>query len=613
MSKKKSSTGAGRIWSNNIYALKTLFGPTPIYGIAIVVEAIRHNLINFLEQTICVFLILDAIETHKPYSKVIIVIALFLALDFVAAAVCNLYEQKIKLKYLPIAQKALKSKLYEKAREVDLENYDNPSYYNDYCLVVSEANNAISRAEQIVRMLFGSITSLLCYGTFFLTQDAISVVFVVISFVLRTIFSNMKNKLRYDIRLKQVPLEKSRDYIKRLFYLKDYAQEIRLNKQLTENFHKRFDEVQDEMYDVYKADSGKLFWLQMASQYLSTGFLLDVVYVVYLIISATVFGAISFSQVVVLYNSANGLRRGLSTVSELGPYAVETSLYIEKIRKFLDSKSGIRSAKKYEIPTQPAVLECRDVSFAYDRNGKVLDHVNIRINPGEKIALVGYNGAGKSTLIKLLLRFYEPNEGVILLDGRDIREYDLKEYRDYIGVIFQDFQIYATSIAKNVIMDSNETENDGKVIESVKKSGLYDKIQSLPFGLKTEITTEFNDEGTELSGGEEQKLAIARAFYKDAGVMLMDEPSSALDPIAEYELNNAMHKMSEKRDVIYISHRLSTTRQADRIYVMENGSIVEEGTHSGLLKKDGIYSAMWNAQAASWAVDHGDGGSGSIE
>ena len=602
MSKNKNQTGPGRIWSNNIYALKTLFGPTPIYGIAIIVEAIRHNLINFLEQTICVFMILDAIENHKPYSRVIIVIALFLALDFLAAAISSLYEQRIKLKYLPIAQKALKNKLYEKAKAVDLENYDNPSYYNDYCMVVSEADNAISRAEQIVRMVFGSITSLLCYGTFFLTQDAVSVLFVVISFVLRTLFSNMKNRLRYDIRLKQVPLEKSRDYIKRLFYLKDYAKEIRLNKQITDDFHKRFDEVQDEMYNLYKSNAKKVFWLEMASQYLATGFLLDVVYVVYLIIRAAVFMAINFSQVVVLYNSANGLRRGLSTVSELGPYAVETSLYIEKIRRFLDSESKISNDKKYEIPTEPAVLECRNVSFAYDNNGKVLDNVNIRINPGEKIALVGYNGAGKSTLIKLILRFYEPNEGVILLDGKDIREYDLTEYRNYIGVIFQDFQVYATNIEKNVIMDSAEPENEGKVIESVIKSGLYDKILSLPSGLNTEITTEFTDEGTELSGGEEQKLAIARAFYKEAGIMLMDEPSSALDPIAEYELNCAMHKMSEKRDVIYISHRLSTTRQADRIYVMKNGSIVEEGTHSSLLKQNGIYSAMWNAQAMKYAV-----------
>lgn len=601
MSRQISKTGIRRIWSNNIYALKTLFGPTPVYGVAIIIEAIRHNLINFLEQTICVFMVLDVIENGKPYWHVVVVIALFLGLDFVAAAISNLYEQKIKLKYLPIAQKALKNRLYEKAKEVDLENYDNPEYYNDYCLVVAEADNAINRAEQIVRMLFGSITMLLCYGTFFLTQDAISVIFVIASFVLRMVFSNLKNKLRYEVRLKQVPLEKKRDYIRRLFYLKDYAKEIRLNKEATKDFHKNFDEVEDEMYDIYKARAGKVFWLDLAAGYLSSDFLLDIVYVVYLIIRAAVFKAVSFSQVVVLYNSANGLRRGLSTISELGPFAVETSLYIEKIRNFLDSESKIVSTKKRELPTEPAVLECRDVSFAYDANGTILKHVNIRINPGEKIALVGYNGAGKSTLIKLILRLYEPSEGAILLDGTDIREYDLKEYRDYIGVVFQDFQIYATSVLGNVVMDVDSCGNVDKVEEAIGKSGLSGKIQSLEEGLQTQITTEFSDTGTDLSGGQEQKLAIARAFYKEAGIMLMDEPSSALDPIAEYELNNAMHKMSEQRNVIYISHRLSTTRRADRIYVMKDGTIVEEGTHKSLLEAGGIYSEMWNAQAMKYA------------
>ena len=600
MSKKQKTIRAGRIWSNNMYALKTLFGPTPVYGIAIIIEAIRHNLINFLEQTICVYMILDAIENHKKYTTVLWVIALFLALDFVAASVSSLYEQKIKLKYLPIAQQALKNKLYEKAKEVDLANYDNPAYYNDYCLVVSEADNAIQRAEQIVRMFFGSVTMLLCYGTFFLTQDLISVVFVLLSFILRTLFSNLKNKLRYEVRMKQIPLEKKRDYIRRLFYLKDYAKEIRLNKKVTEDFHRQFDEVQDEMYEIYRANAKKLFWLDYIAGYFSVDFLEDIVYVIYLIIRALIFKAITCSQVVVLYNSANGLRRGFSTVTELGPYAVETSLYIEKIRNFLDSRSVLVNEKKRELPKEPAVLECRDVSFSYDRNGTVLNHVNIRINPGEKIALVGYNGAGKTTLIKLLLRFYDPTEGAILLDGTDIREYDLQEYREYIGVVFQDFQVYATTIAQNVMMDADDGTKKEAVTEALQKSGFGEKLSALPQGLQTEITKEFNDAGTDLSGGEEQKLAIARTFYKDAGMMFLDEPSSALDPIAEYELNNAMCRMAENRDVIYISHRLSTTRRADRIFVMKNGSIVEEGTHGSLLDADGIYRAMWNAQAMKY-------------
>lgn len=603
MSKEKKTTKIkmSRIWSNNLYALKTLFGPTPLYGCSIIVEAIRHNLINFLEQTICVYMILDAIESHKPYTVVVKVIVLFLLLDFLAAAISSLYEQKIKLKYLPIAQQTLKNKLYEKAKEVDVANYDNPVYYNDYCMVVAEADKAVERAEQLVRMIFGSATVLLCYGVFFCTQDIISVLFVLISFVLRTVFSNLTNRLRYEIRLKEVPLERKRDYIRRLFYLKDYAKEIRLNKQVTESFHKQFDEVQEELYSLHKSVVIKKFWLDFSAKYLTSDFLLDIVYVFYLIIRASIYHLITYSQVVVLYNSAAGLRRGFSTVTDLGPYAVETSLYIEKIRNFLSSESTLVNHKKYELPAQPAILECRNVSFGYDANGLILKNVNLILHPGEKVALVGYNGAGKSTLIKLLLRLYDPTEGMILLDGKDIRDYDLKEYRDYIGIVFQDFQIYATDIEQNVMMDVPVPGKEEKIVEAIKRGGFYEKLCSLPNGLKTEITNEFEESGTELSGGEAQKLAVARTFYKDGGIMLLDEPSSALDPIAEYELNCAMNEMSEHRSVISISHRLSTTRHADRIYVMKDGCIVEEGTHEGLIGKEGIYCMMWNAQAMKYA------------
>lgn len=598
--KRQDKNTIARVWSNNLYALKTLFGPTPLYGFSIIVEAIRHNLINFLEQTICVFMVLDAIETHKSYWVVVKVIVLFLLLDFLAACISNLYEQRIKLKYLPIAQQALKGRIYEKAKNVDISNYDDPGYYNDYCMVVSEADKAVERAEQLVRMFFGSATVLICYGVFFFTQDLISVLFVIASFVLRTFFSNLSNKLRFKIRLQEVPLERKRDYIRRLFYLKDYAKEIRLNKEVTKGFHEQFDEVQGRLYALHKATAIKKFVLDFTAKYLASDFMLDIIYVLYLIIRASIYHLISYSQVVVLYNSAAGLRRGFTTVTDLGPYAVETSLYIEKIRAFLEKESRIDNHKKRELPKESAVLECKKVSFAYDGARMVLKDVNIRISPGEKIALVGYNGAGKTTLIKLILRLYDPTEGVILLDGTDIRDYDLEEYRHYIGVVFQDFQVYATSIEQNVVMDLKVSGEENKVIKAIEKSGFYPKLAKLPGGLDTEITNEFDDGGTELSGGEEQKLAVARTFYKNAGLMLLDEPSSALDPIAEYELNRTMNEMSKQRSVMFISHRLSTTRLASRIYVMKDGCIVEEGTHGSLLEKQGIYHAMWSAQAGQY-------------
>lgn len=595
--KKKQSIST--IWKNNIYALKTLFGPTPVFGISIVIEAVRHNLINFLEQTICVFKVLEVIENDGSYLDIVTVIVIFLLLDFVAAGVSSMYEQKIKVKYLPIAERALKMKLYEKAREVDIENYDNPEYYNNYCLVVAEAKNAITRAEKLVRMAVGSIVLLCCYGTFFLTQDALSVIFVFASFILRTILANMSTRLTYRIKLKEVPLERKRDYIRRVFYLKDYAKELRLNKKVAGGYHEQFDEIQDELYEVKKSMAKKKFFLEFASKYLASDFMLDIVYVLYLILRS-LFNFISFSQVVVLYNSAAGLRRGFSTITDLGPFAVETSLYIEKIRDFLDMESNIRNEKKYEIPSDGACIECRNVCFGYDKEHMILNDINLTINQGQKIALVGFNGAGKTTLIKLLLRLYDPTSGSILLNGHDIREYDIAEYRRFIGVVFQDFQIYATNIRNNVSMDVEAQVDDNKIMEALRLGGLGRKLDGLDAGIETELTKEFDNSGTEFSGGEEQKLAVARTFYRDAGMFFLDEPSSALDPIAEFELNETMKNLSKEKSVIFISHRLSTTRNADKIFVMKNGSIVESGSHRELLEMNGIYNNMWNSQACKY-------------
>ena len=188
--KKRRGSKMRNICSNVYFIIRLFFRATPIYGFSIIVEAVRHNLVNFLEQTICVWLILDFIETGKPYSHVLYVVGLFLILDVAAAAVSNLYEQRIKLRYLPVAQKALKSMLYDKAEQVDLSCYDDAEYYDDFMLSIAESDNAISRAENLLRMIFGSATVLICYGTFFITQDVTSVLFVLLSFILRTIVSN---------------------------------------------------------------------------------------------------------------------------------------------------------------------------------------------------------------------------------------------------------------------------------------------------------------------------------------------------------------------------------------------------------------------------------------
>lgn len=218
-----------------------------------------------------------------------------------------------------------------------------------------------------------------------------------------------------------------------------------------------------------------------------------------------------------------------------------------------------------------------------------------------KIAIVGYNGAGKTTLIKLIMRLYDPNEGEILLNGVNIKEYDVEEYRRKIGTVFQDFKIFAATVKENVLLDFADTGSDEAVISSLEKSGFSDRLSTLSDSLSTDLTTEFEEKGVNLSGGEAQKLAVARVFYKNANLIILDEPSSALDPLAEYHLNRSMLHAAEHKSVVLISHRLSTTRLADRIYMLEQGRIIEEGTHAQLLAQGGKYAQMWRVQAGQYA------------
>lgn len=255
------------------------------------------------------------------------------------------------------------------------------------------------------------------------------------------------------------------------------------------------------------------------------------------------------------------------------------------------------------VPEDNCTLELRNVSFKYkDTEKYVLKNVSMTIRKGEKLALVGENGAGKSTLIKLIMRLYDVTDGEILFGGVDIRKLNIKAYRQKIGAVFQDFQIYGATLAENVKTDFVNENDSEKIIESLNRADFGEKLTTLEKGINTELTKEFSDEGTMLSGGEAQKAAIARMFMRDMPIAILDEPSSALDPIAEYRLNKSMLENAENQAVILISHRLSTTKDADRIILLENGSITESGTHAELLANNGIYAEMWNVQAEKYCA-----------
>lgn len=592
---------AAMVWRNNWFLIKLMFSASPSFMIFTLMDSIRNQISIFFEHTYGIGYVLEAAEFHYPFRQVaqfILILAGCITLGMVFTVVAGDYIQE---KERPKVREKIKMLLYEKTKELDLACYDNPEYYNEMVLAISEVDTQIDRCEAFLRNTASGITVFVSTGIYFLIRDRFSIVFAASSFVMAFAFNQLYNKRSFQIRMERNPHERKREYVKRVFYLGDYAKEIRLNPEIPDILLQTFEQANEEVYRVEKKHAMRRLFLGVMRRYVSNDFFSDVLYITYLVFQAAVRGVLSFSGVAILYNSFGRLKRGMSIFTDVYPFACESSLYVQKIRDFLAYEPKIQSEEGIEPAEGAREMELDGVSFAYDqRTGGLLRDISLHIAPGEKIALVGYNGAGKTTLVKLLMRLYDVDAGRILADGRDIRTYDVQKYRDSIGTVFQDFQIFAGSVRENVLLDVADSCGEDGIKEALADSGLMERVERMEKGIDTPLTTEFMEDGMDLSGGESQKLAIARVFYRKAGLMILDEPSSALDPIAEYQLNHAMLSATKDKTVIFISHRLSTTRLADRIIMLEQGRIVEQGSHCELLERDGKYAQMWRVQAGAY-------------
>lgn len=247
------------------------------------------------------------------------------------------------------------------------------------------------------------------------------------------------------------------------------------------------------------------------------------------------------------------------------------------------------------------VIEFRNVSFRYPGTKElVLDHVSLKIEPSEKIAVVGKNGSGKTTLVKLLCRLYEPEEGEILWNGKNIREYDLREWQKIFAIVFQDYSLLSLTLGQNVA--ASEQYEAERAKEVLQLAGFGERLNKLKKGLETVVYPEYEQDGVSFSGGEEQKIAIARAIYKGGQICILDEPTAALDPVSESRVYESFDEIVKGKTAVYVSHRLSSCKFSDRIFVLDNGKIAESGTHEALLSKNGLYAQLWQAQAQYYKV-----------
>ena len=591
-----------KILSDNWFLIKIIFKAAPLGVTMFALEQFRVNAFIFLEHTWMVQTVLECVEYGKPFKDAILPVILIAGLLTVTSVMGSIVGQWLLPKAKIKAQAKLKGQIYEKAKEVDLKLFDNPEYYNDFIQTVEKVDQLLDYIFDIIGVFAGMAGTVLTTGIYFAAVSPPVLLIVALTSVGWLIFLIRRSKLRYSQYSVCRKDSRRRYYIRRLFYFKDYAKELRLNPELKDRSFKDYDNSYDsivETFNEHNLEIAKGDIIANSMQYI----LMNLIAVLAITYQASVLGTISYATVVVIINSMYSLRRAFVNIIYKIATSTENCMFVEKCREFMEMKPEISSEEDLGITSAPCTIELKNVSFRYtDSEDYIIKNVSLTLNAGEKLALVGYNGAGKTTLIKLIMRLYDPTEGAIYMDGVDIKKYSVEEYRHRIGVVFQDFNLYAATLSENVVMGITDNHSEEDIRIALRQSGFEDRLGDMENGCNTNITKEFEEDGTELSGGEAQKVAIARAFYKNSGLIILDEPSAALDPIAEYNFNCYIANAAEASTVIFISHRLSTTRLADRIVMLENGMVCEEGSHSELLEKGGKYAEMWHTQADKYVL-----------
>ncbi|MBP5462354.1 MAG: ABC transporter ATP-binding protein, partial [Lachnospiraceae bacterium] len=424
-------------------------------------------------------------------------------------------------------------------------------------------------------------------------------------------FNRKISHIDYERNRDMAPHNRRIAYINRVMYLPEYAKEMRLTGVFRLMKH-QYEEAIHGVSDVTRKYTKRAmvlhwFYVMFTFTFIFEGLL---IYGAYRTVESHTMSLAQLSVITSMMVSTTWILIGFTeALTEL----FRNGLFIEYLRGFLEYQERIPEDSTGDDPgTEIRSVEFKDVSFSY-KDKEVISHLSMEFRGGKTYALVGHNGAGKTTIIKLLLRFYDPTEGQILLNGRDIREYDLRKYRNLFATAFQDHRMFSMTVAENVIMGEPipAEERESRVTEALKLAGAYDKVQTLPKGIDTILTHEFDDEGAVLSGGEFQKIVVARAFVKDCPFKVFDEPSSALDPIAEGTLFDNIYKTCEKNTLVFISHRLSSVQNADWVYLLSDGTVKEAGTHRMLMEQNGLYADMYTKQAKNYLAISSNGGSAS--
>ncbi|MDF2922045.1 MAG: transporter related [Paenibacillaceae bacterium] len=597
-----SLAGQTNSLSNNLYMLKLIAEacPSRIWA-ELLLKTVSYGRTVFF-YIIFTRILFNALRNEVSFSEVALLIGIAMAILFLVDYIQTWYACKIRPQTDQTIFEYINLKLFDRAIDVELACFEDPEYYDKHTKATVEANGRALKVLDDVTDLAGTALSSIAILSMMLSLDRIAILFACIPLCTSFFITNLMNKIRYRLYSDNVKDNRVKEYVKRVVYLPQYAKEFRLTGMLDVLLDKFQHSVRQNVVRIKKCGNQLAFLLSLQMSLSQTiMFVGSITYATYrMMVSHTLL----IGDYIVLVNSIMMLSNSMVDITKKIIALSENSLYIHNLKSFIQYEPKIPQNQKGLTPAAgDTVLSLNNVSFRYEGMAEPsLQHINIEVRQGEKICIVGHNGSGKTTLVKLILRLYDATEGEVMLNQINIKQYNLKEYRALFGTVLQDFQIFSFSIAENVLMqEASGDEGKALAAHSLRKVGLLDKVERMPQGLNTVLTKEFDDSGMIMSGGEYQKISISRVIAKPCRIVIMDEPSSALDPVAEHELFQMMTKAAEHKTVIFISHRLSSTVSADKIIMMEKGCIAEEGTHQQLMDRDGKYAKMYRMQAENYA------------
>jgi ATP-binding cassette, subfamily B, bacterial len=484
------------------------------------------------------------------------------------------------------------------AAELDLIAYEDPVFYDRLERARVQATDRLGMIQQIGRLIQLVITTITLSVTIVVYSPWLML--LLIAGVLPAFLGESHFAfLGYAKNFRQTPVRRQLDYLRQVGGSKEAAKELKLfglSKFLTQRFTKLSDGIYDENVALSRR---KLIAGAFLSVIAFMGYYSAYVFVIWRTITGVYSIGLWYLLSGAILQASNNLQQIFSTVSGIADQA----LFLTDLLAFFGMQPTIQSKPDALPAPRPIVrgFEFRNVSFRYPGSSRlVLNGLNFHLHPGERVALIGENGEGKTTIVKLITRLYDPTEGQVLLDGVDLKEYRLEDLYREIGVIFQDFMRYEMTARENIAVGRIEEIDDLKLLETAARKSLADAVIGKLSGGYDQMLGRRFDGGVDLSGGEWQKVALARAYLRDAQLLVLDEPTAALDARSEYEVFQRFAELTAGKMALFISHRFSTVRMADRIVVLEKGRIAEEGSHEQLARLGGRYKEMFELQAASY-------------